>query len=63
MASESNVNGLGGEIQSMRFSVVLFDLDGTLINTNDLIVATFQHVLQEKLGLAVSREELYPYFG
>lgn len=47
----------------MSFSVILFDLDGTLINTNDLIVHTFQHVLKEELGLEVSAEELYTYFG
>lgn len=47
----------------MKFSVVLFDLDGTLINTNDLIVATFQHVLREKLGLEVPPAAIHQYFG
>lgn len=47
----------------MPFSVVLFDLDGTLINTNDLILASFQHTLREKLGLEVPPEEIYQYFG
>jgi len=47
----------------MHFSVVLFDLDGTLVDTNDLITATFRHVLKAKLGLDVTPEELYAYFG
>ncbi len=47
----------------MPFSVVLFDLDGTLINTNHLIVHTFQHVLKQELGLEVTEQELYKYFG
>jgi pyrophosphatase PpaX len=47
----------------MAFSVVLFDLDGTLINTNDLIVVSFQHVFREKLGLEVPAETIHQYFG
>lgn len=47
----------------MPFSVVLFDLDGTVINTNDLIVASFQHVLKEHVGLDVPAETIYRHFG
>jgi pyrophosphatase PpaX len=47
----------------MRFKVVIFDLDGTLIDTNGLIIATFQTVLKQELGLDLTPEELYPYFG
>lgn len=47
----------------MRYSVVLFDLDGTLVDTNHLIVRSFQHTLREKLGLEVSGADLYQYFG
>lgn len=46
-----------------NFSVVLFDLDGTLIDTNHLIITSFQYVLKEHLQLDVPAEELYPYFG
>lgn len=46
-----------------RYTTVLFDLDGTLINTNDLIVTSFQHVFRTELGLEVPAEEIYPYFG
>lgn len=47
----------------MSFSVVLFDLDGTLIDTNHLIVTSFQHTLKEKLGLEVSEAAIYKHFG
>lgn len=47
----------------MLFSVVLFDLDGTLIDTNQLIVSSFQHTFREKLGREVPAEEIYQYFG
>ena len=47
----------------MRYSVVLFDLDGTLVDTNHLIVHSFQHTLREKLGLEVTAADLHQYFG
>jgi pyrophosphatase PpaX len=46
-----------------RFGVVLFDLDGTLANTNDLILQTFRHILTEKLGLEVPDSEIIATFG
>lgn len=46
-----------------NFTVVLFDLDGTLIDTNHLIVTSYQHVFRTQLGREVAPEELYPYFG
>ena len=42
---------------------VLFDLDGTLLNTNDLIIKSFQHTLSKHLSLEVTEQDLYPYFG
>jgi len=47
----------------MRFNVIIFDLDGTLIDTNGLIVATFQSVIKQELGLELSPNDLYPHFG
>jgi len=47
----------------MAFSIVLFDLDGTLVDTNGLIVATFQHILKSELGLDVPKEQIYRHFG
>lgn len=46
-----------------NFSVLLFDLDGTLIDTNHLILMSFQYVLREYLGREVSAAEIYPHFG
>lgn len=45
------------------FSCVLFDLDGTLVDTNQLIIASFQQTLAEKLGLQVTPPEIVRYFG
>lgn len=42
---------------------ILFDLDGTLINTNNLIIKTFKHVLKKHLNLDISKDELVKYFG
>lgn len=42
---------------------ILFDLDGTLINTNKLIVKTFQYIFKEYLKLDVPEGELVKYFG
>lgn len=43
---------------------VLFDLDGTLIDTNELIVQSFQHVAQRYLGRTLDPErEIHPTFG
>ncbi|MBY6276010.1 MAG: pyrophosphatase PpaX [Symbiobacterium thermophilum] len=46
-----------------HFDAVLFDLDGTLIDTNRLIVTSFQHVFRTRLGLEVAPEEIYRFFG
>lgn len=42
---------------------VLFDLDGTLLNTNDLIIKSFKHTLSKHLSLEVTEEDIYPFFG
>ncbi len=42
----------------------LFDLDGTLIDTSELIVASYQYVAQSYLGRALDPEtEIYPTYG
>lgn len=46
-----------------NFDAVLFDLDGTLIDTNQLIVESFQHVFRSELGREVTPAEIYPNFG
>jgi pyrophosphatase PpaX len=42
---------------------VIFDLDGTLIDTNDLIIDTFYHVINELLGRSPTIEELNHVYG
>jgi len=42
---------------------VIFDLDGTLIDTNDLILDTFQHVIKKCLGRTPTEEELHQVYG
>lgn len=44
--------------------LVLFDLDGTLIDSQALVFETFRRVFQERLpGYVLSDEELYSFFG
>lgn len=47
-----------------KITTLLFDLDGTLINTNELIIKTFQVTLQEFLPDRVfTREDILPFIG
>jgi len=46
-----------------RLSCVIFDVDGTLTNTNLLIFETFNHVARTHLGRAFSPEEIIGLFG
>lgn len=47
----------------MSYSTMLFDLDGTLVDTNHLILTCFEHTLREKLSLEATPAELVRYFG
>lgn len=49
--------------EGRRFKGVLFDLDGTLLDTSDLVIRSFQYTLYPYLGRIVAPEEVYPYFG
>ncbi|WNS42113.1 pyrophosphatase PpaX [Paenibacillus sp. MMS20-IR301] len=42
---------------------VLFDLDGTIVNTNELIIRSFMHALEENNLPALTREEIIPHMG
>ena len=37
----------------MQIKGILFDFDGTIANTIDLIIATFEHTCREVLGFTV----------
>jgi pyrophosphatase PpaX len=42
----------------MRFSIVLFDLDGTLIDSGPIILASMQHAVRTVLGREIPADEL-----
>jgi pyrophosphatase PpaX len=42
----------------MRFPIVLFDLDGTLIDSGPIIIASMQHSVRTVLGREIPPEEL-----
>jgi pyrophosphatase PpaX len=50
-------------IKSMRFPVVLFDLDGTVIDSGAIILASMRHAAEEVLGVAPPDEELMAAVG
>lgn len=45
------------------FDAVLFDLDGTLIDSTELIVESYRHTLRELAGFEPSRAEIIAGFG
>lgn len=47
----------------MKINTVLFDLDGTLINTNELIIASFLHTLDTYYPNKYKREDVLAFIG
>ncbi|MRH42007.1 pyrophosphatase PpaX [Aquibacillus halophilus] len=47
----------------MTIRTILFDLDGTLIDTNELIIASFVHTLQQYSDKEYLREEILDFIG
>ncbi|QKE74187.1 pyrophosphatase PpaX [Arthrobacter citreus] len=47
----------------MKINTILFDLDGTLINTNELIIASFLHTLNKFYPDQYKREHVIPFMG
>lgn len=47
----------------MGSKIALFDLDGTLLNTNKLIIETFKYTFKKHLDLDVSSKDLIPHMG
>ncbi len=45
------------------FEGIIFDIDGTLTSTNELIFATFKHVTEKYLNKIVTNEEIISLFG
>ncbi|MCM2536077.1 pyrophosphatase PpaX [Neobacillus pocheonensis] len=46
-----------------KITTILFDLDGTLIDTNDLIITTYLHTLEKYYPSKYSREDVLPFMG
>ncbi|KKI92833.1 pyrophosphatase [Bacillus sp. SA1-12] len=47
----------------MKINTLLFDLDGTLINTNELIIESFLHTLNSYYPGQYKRETVLPFIG
>lgn len=47
----------------MKYTTVLFDLDGTLLDTNELIIQTFLVTLNEYYPGKFGREHILPHMG
>lgn len=47
----------------MKYKYILFDLDGTLIDTNQLIINSFKHTYKTHLNRDVPESDIYKYFG
>ncbi len=47
----------------MKINTLLFDLDGTLINTNELIIESFLHTLNKYYPDKYKREDIFPFIG
>ena len=46
-----------------NFDGIIFDIDGTLTSTNELIFAAFKHVTEKYLNKKVTNEEIISLFG
>jgi pyrophosphatase PpaX len=46
-----------------RITTILFDLDGTLINTNDLIISSFLHTLNHYYPGQYEEKDVHPFMG
>ena len=50
-------------IERVRFPVVLFDFDGTVIDSGAIILASMRHATREVLGIEYRDEELLQAVG
>jgi pyrophosphatase PpaX len=58
-AARSRVDSISG----VRYDTVLFDLDGTLIDSGELILASFRHATRSVLGRVIPDEVLMANVG
>lgn len=50
-------------MRKMKFKGIIFDIDGTLTSTNELIFASFNHITEKYLGKRYSSDEIVSLFG
>ncbi len=50
-------------MENRKITTVLFDFDGTLIDTNEVIIQSFQHTFRKVLGEEKPLEEIIRNFG
>ncbi len=51
------------EVTNLKIETILFDLDGTLIDTNELIIASFSHTVGKYGDRPYTREEILDFIG
>ncbi|MBU6081433.1 pyrophosphatase PpaX [Allobacillus halotolerans] len=47
----------------MKIETILFDLDGTLLDTNDLIMGSFQHTIKQYADREYTEDEIQAFIG
>lgn len=47
----------------MNYQGVLFDLDGTILDTSNLIIQSFRHTFRVHYNWDIDPQEIYPFFG
>ena len=47
----------------MRYKAVLFDLDGTVLDTSDLIISSFKHTFHKHYKREIALSEIHAFFG
>lgn len=47
----------------MKYTYALFDLDGTILDTNELILSSFEHALNIHAPGQYTREDILPHMG
>ncbi|MBM7585980.1 pyrophosphatase PpaX [Bacillus pakistanensis] len=50
-------------MKKQNITTILFDLDGTLINTNELIISSFLHTLDYYFPNKYGRDDVLPFMG
>jgi pyrophosphatase PpaX len=64
MAASKSYTGRGAAgRRAPVYKAVVFDLDGTVVDSVELILVSFQHAIREVLGRELSREEAIAWVG